>query len=58
MKYRLFIGSYTNYRINRNYRSLSEIDINRSHNFFLDRFLSIDIGNRYSSMVDIDTIDY
>ena len=32
-----------------------KIDINRSHNFFLYRFLSIDIGNRYSSMVDIDS---
>ena len=40
------------------YRFLSEIDINRSHNVSLDRFLSIDIGNRYSSMIDIDTIDY
>ena len=32
---------------------LKIIDINRSHNFFLYRFLSIDIGNRYSSMIDI-----
>ena len=29
------------------------MDINGSHNLFL-RFLSIDIGNRYSSMIDID----
>ena len=30
------------------------IDINRSHNVFLYRVLSIDIKNRYSSMTDID----
>ena len=30
------------------------IDINWSHNFFLYRFLSIDVGNPYSSMIDID----
>ena len=33
---------------------LKIIDINGSHNFFLYRFLSIDIGNRYSSMIDVD----
>ena len=30
------------------------MNINKNHNFFLDRFLSIDIGNRYSSIIDID----
>ena len=32
------------------------IDINP--NFFLYRFLSIDVGNRYSSMIDIDCYRY
>ena len=35
-------------------KKIVEIDINRSHNFFLCRFLSKDIGNRNSSMIDID----
>ena len=30
------------------------VDINRSHNVFLYRVLSIDIKNRYSLMIDID----
>ena len=36
------------------YRKIYYINIIEVTTFFLYRFLSIDIGNRYSSMTDID----
>ena len=43
------------YKKNHRYQEpRAPVDTNRSDNFFLYRFLSIGIGNRYSLMIDID----